>query len=317
MNRVFIYHHNDLDGITSGGIVYNNYKNFEEINIIPIDNYSQILDMNGISYGDIVYFVDYSFTNKDNINNLHKLVDRVGYDNIYWIDHHGSSLSIMEKEENKWMKDIKGIVYDGVCGAVLTYLFIISESKESAKNSITNFLNRYIGTLFDIIDIPEFIRYVNSWDIFKLDMPNTIEFKYGAESVYCTPAYHKFKYICNKDFSREINTQLIYDCISDGLKIKTYINHIDEEEIRQNAFETELEGYKVLAINRRGSSQMFGDLFGKYDMVCPFYYSGREKKWFYSLYTSKNIDTSKISEKFGGGGHKKASGFQLDKMIFK
>ena len=46
-----------------------------------------------------------------------------------------------------------------------------------------------------------------------------------------------------------------------------------------------------------------------------FVYNG--DKWKVSLYTKKDdIDVSIIAQKYGGGGHKKASGFRCDKLPF-
>jgi len=38
--------------------------------------------------------------------------------------------------------------------------------------------------------------------------------------------------------------------------------------------------------------------------------------WTYSMY-SKTVDVSNIAKKYGGGGHKGAAGFNMDKMGFE
>lgn len=41
------------------------------------------------------------------------------------------------------------------------------------------------------------------------------------------------------------------------------------------------------------------------------------KKWTVSLYSKKdNVDCSKIATKYGGGGHKKAAGFECYELPF-
>ena len=58
---------------------------------------------------------------------------------------------------------------------------------------------------------------------------------------------------------------------------------------------------------------MFGDLINEYDIAMLWNYDGSINAYTYSLYTVKdNIDTSLISQWYGGGGHPKASGFQND-----
>jgi nanoRNase/pAp phosphatase (c-di-AMP/oligoRNAs hydrolase) len=47
--------------------------------------------------------------------------------------------------------------------------------------------------------------------------------------------------------------------------------------------------------------------------MMPFCFDG--KQWTYSMYTLKDINVSEIAKKYGGGGHKKAAGFQSDKLL--
>jgi nanoRNase/pAp phosphatase (c-di-AMP/oligoRNAs hydrolase) len=47
--------------------------------------------------------------------------------------------------------------------------------------------------------------------------------------------------------------------------------------------------------------------------MMPFQFNG--KLWTVSLYTTKeHIDVSQIAKKRGGGGHKQAAGFQVQKI---
>ena len=48
----------------------------------------------------------------------------------------------------------------------------------------------------------------------------------------------------------------------------------------------------------------------------PFSFNGRNGTWKYSMY-SKTVDVSNIAKKYGGGGHKGAAGFNMDKLIFE
>ena len=81
------------------------------------------------------------------------------------------------------------------------------------------------------------------------------------------------------------------------------------------SFWTKFEGYKVIACNiGMVSSQLFDSIKEDYDIMMPFVYDG--KKWTVSLYTKKDIDVSVIAKKYGGGGHKQASGFQCSILPF-
>jgi nanoRNase/pAp phosphatase (c-di-AMP/oligoRNAs hydrolase) len=47
--------------------------------------------------------------------------------------------------------------------------------------------------------------------------------------------------------------------------------------------------------------------------MIQYYYQQKIKKWTVSIYTAKSdIDGSKISVLYGGGGHPAASGFSVD-----
>jgi nanoRNase/pAp phosphatase (c-di-AMP/oligoRNAs hydrolase) len=73
---------------------------------------------------------------------------------------------------------------------------------------------------------------------------------------------------------------------------------------------------KMSVIEGYGNSQLFGDHINEYDACCVFHIT-KNKKWQYSLYCANpNTDLSTIAELYGGGGHKNASGFHLDKKLF-
>jgi oligoribonuclease NrnB/cAMP/cGMP phosphodiesterase (DHH superfamily) len=80
------------------------------------------------------------------------------------------------------------------------------------------------------------------------------------------------------------------------------------------SFFVNFEGYKAIACNAGSvSSQLFDIVEEEYDIMMPFVFNG--KKWTVSLYTKKeNIDVSEIALKYGGGGHRKAAGFQCDTL---
>jgi hypothetical protein len=73
------------------------------------------------------------------------------------------------------------------------------------------------------------------------------------------------------------------------------------------AFETVMEGYKILVCNCPFfTSEIFGDRIKDYPFVAVYCYNGRT--WKVSLY-SENMDVVKFAEARGGGGHPRACGF--------
>ena len=85
------------------------------------------------------------------------------------------------------------------------------------------------------------------------------------------------------------------------------------------AFETEIDGLKCIAINKMlTNSKVFDSVWDntKYDTMLTF--GWRNGQWTVSLYSDRvDIDVSETAKKYGGGGHKGASGFQCTKLPFK
>lgn len=83
-------------------------------------------------------------------------------------------------------------------------------------------------------------------------------------------------------------------------------------------FETEIDGLKCLAINKMlSNSQLFDSVWDetKYDAMLMFGY--RKGQWHVSLYSTKeDVDVSVVAKKYGGGGHRGASGFQCAYPFF-
>lgn len=88
------------------------------------------------------------------------------------------------------------------------------------------------------------------------------------------------------------------------------------KEYTKLGFETEFEGHLCFAMNLgHCNSDYFKSLpNGKYDIFIPFVFDGDQ--YTVSLY-STDTDVSEIAKKYGGGGHKKASGFQCKELPFK
>lgn len=103
--------------------------------------------------------------------------------------------------------------------------------------------------------------------------------------------------------------------IETGKTISKYVEREYEQYRKAYAYESRIDGIKCLVVNRSCNSLIFGDLIKDYPIVAIWVYDGEKYK--YSIYSDKpDIDCSKIAERYGGGGHKGASGFISEKMIF-
>jgi hypothetical protein len=110
------------------------------------------------------------------------------------------------------------------------------------------------------------------------------------------------------------NEKLVKQIINDGLIVLKYQSQSNEFQCKKAAFEFEFNGLRAICLNGGGfNSDVFKSVYDEniHDIMIPFQFNG--KNWSFSLYTTKDdIDCSKIAKLYGGGGHKKASGFQID-----
>ena len=324
-----ICYHVDEDGNAAASIIYeylkkinkdNNAKYFFHRIDYTVDLATVI---NNVSAGGTVYFVDYSFSNRNNLEYILELAKN-GVE-IIWIDHHKTSIDVINGKEFPDIsldeyENIHYMIDDKCCGAQLCY--------EYAYNNLVK-----IGLIDELeypYTVPLYIKYVNSWDTWKHDMPDTLQFNYGIRAIEHTPRstfsliFNYNARILNKLFTVDDEVEsymkkFISRVISNGNVIASY-NKVDNKYFCDDFGFSFLiidninnKIYSCFAANRRGNSTMFGNLFNEYDIVIPFAFNG--EKYVYSFYTSKDdIDCSWIAkiigeiDNLGGGGHKKAAG---------
>lgn len=88
-----------------------------------------------------------------------------------------------------------------------------------------------------------------------------------------------------------------------------YQSHRDKL-LMQKSFVASILGFTAICCVGAYGSLAFESVYdeSKHDLMVGLSFDGKE--WGFSLRTTKeNIDVSFIAKKFGGGGHKKASGF--------
>lgn len=278
------FYHNDLDGRCAGSVVAKYENNYDQNDFYEIDyiiNLRQLVE--NIKDNETVYFVDYSFT-ENNKWALDYLINKGC--NLVWCDHHNSSIELINKYSE--YDEIKGIRKTGVSGAALTYMYLYN-------------------TEYD--NIPDFIKYVSDYDCWI--------YKYGENTTYFKLGMDTISHDALDNIWLElINISDLLEIINKGKLIKKYIDIDNAEYLNNYGYESEIEGYKCYVVNRKTNSWIFGKKYNEYPLVVVWAYNG--KKYSYSLYSSdKNVDCSKIAEKYGGGGHKGAAGFSCDKLIVK
>jgi oligoribonuclease NrnB/cAMP/cGMP phosphodiesterase (DHH superfamily) len=244
-------------------------------------NYDLVLDMNGVTKEDKLYFLDVVSQPYSIMQNL--LDD--GYD-VTICDHHASFLN------TKIHESAKGLCSTSFSGCELTWKFFF-EDKE----------------------MPTFVRYLGRYDIW--DKSNLMSwnstylpFQYGLRTFNTKPLVNKD--VWESLFSGDV--VFIENIINTGHKILSYTKKTNAESAEVNSFEAKLAGYDYNFIcmntNHRSSAALeavYNPI--KHDGMLVFSYG--PKGWGGSIYTTKDIDMSLIAVSLGGGGHKQACGFPI------
>lgn len=275
---ICFYHSADLDGHCSGALVKMKYPECKMYGI----NYGQDFPWDDIE-GEDVIMVDFCLQPFDDMLHIKEKAK-----NLIWIDHHKSSI----EESEHFYTEINGSRIDGIAACELTWEYF-----------------------FSIETIPTFVSLLGRYDVWDHQAdPRVLPFQYGMKQYDTDPSKDVM------DFWHSLfDTELVQRIVEDGSIILQYKGSEDEKYVKACAFETELEGYKCLAVNRMlTNSQLFDSIWDntKYDFMITF--GWRNGAWTVSIYTDKEgYDGSKISKKYGGGGHKQASGFQCDELPFE
>ena len=334
-----IFHHNDMDGKVGSCVWYEYFKTHRpDVNRIFTYEIDYIVKLEDISKDiypeDIVIFVDYSFSNDDNIEFLRSVVENGNI--VYWIDHHITSEQFLINEQHHkdsfiWHKNLYTYVFTGYCGALLSWLFI----RNMILHDIPNEDN-----------IPLFLQYVDSYDCWKMNMPDTDCFEYGMRTIDYSAKNIFRSYILDyaNPKNRRDKVDIFANCGNNGIftvrqrefvrkiiEIGATIKDYQEKEYTKMRNSMGFEVYiydngktiKGYAMNVMANSFAFGDLEEQYDFVMPY---NRKSNgiWKYSLYggSDPKIDCSKYAKLIGSidglsaGGHKGAAGFHTKQCIF-
>ena len=288
----------------------------------------------------VVYIVDLSFT-KESIQTLFEICEQAG--EVVWIDHHKSSIEAISDEDihqrlNSY-NNLKYFVNNDLCATVLCYLYFNGYLEDDAwerdnacstelmihynKNRNTIIIDGYITAQIPLFKFYSLVDHYDRWAFGDWEEP--LLFNSGAQSRNT----NIFAYFNKNDSQMSYNSRVwaliksstfIQSVINDGTVVENYKKQSYAFQRKANAYEGTIDGHKALIMNAFGNSQCFGNEINNYDLVCLWEYSGKHKKYTYSLYTAKeDVDCAKIASKYdpNGGGHKGASGFSSKELIFK
>ena len=284
------FHHNDNDGRCAASLISIIENNTNQDDFIEL-NYPEIFPTDLISEDEKVYIVDMSFT-ENTLDQIKSVMDKTK--NLIWIDHHKSSVDLIEKHPE--LGEIEGIVKDGTCGALLTYLY--THDKLEAFNNEED------------IEVPDYLLYVDDHDCWKKGIEDSKFFFLGTQATDTTALAPIWTELYNDELGVEEFVQI-------GKYIWAYLEQTYTTLREEAGYEIEVDGVKAFAINATGNSWVFGDLIKEYPFVIMWNYE--DGKYCYSFYSDKDsdFDCSKFAEKLGGGGHRNASGCSSKELLFK
>lgn len=276
---ICIYHSRDLDGYTSGAIVKRKYP---DCKLIGYD-YGQPIPWDEIPVGEKVIMIDVSLPMPE----MRSLAEKCQF-NLTWIDHHISAIN-----------DYKNYIGNGE-----SFLYPVLEDGIAACEGGWKYL-------FPKEDMPLAVRLLGEYDTWRNGDKERWEneilpFQFGMRRICKSPETFPIE-LLNSYAKLDV-----YEIIRSGQSILDYQRQQNERACKF-AFEYDFEGYKAICLNGGGfNSEAFKSAYdeSKHDLMMPFQFNG--KFWTVSLYTTKDIDCSVIAKSKGGGGHKKAAGFQVN-----
>lgn len=282
--KVFCYFHSDdLDGWSSSAIVNKKHKNDD----IEFYGYNYEDDIKLVKGYDIVYMVDCSTTSENMkflINNNKKFV---------WIDHHEKKIWQVIEDIND---DILGLrdKTNQHSACVLTWKYLY-------KNK----------------PVPTILKYIEDVDLWKWEMKNTDEITTSLDLDCKTERDMLEKYLDNDVWNSVINI-----IIENGIK---YINMRKQQikQIMKNVVFVSWEGFRTAVVNTPIHKSHTGDaILKKYMNINIVLIWSYNKDTVSCSLRSSDVDVSKIADKYGGGGHRLASGFRCNlgmirKIIYK
>jgi len=238
-------------------------------------NYGETLPWNIITAEDTVYMVDFSLEPIDRMVHLDRKCKQ-----LIWIDHHASSIN----DAAEVGFDPPGIRRIGTAGCELTWEYTYPDEP-----------------------IPYIIKHLGRYDVWDHSDTDTLPIQYG---MLMEDTSHENNQVWNKVIDNNIHFK--DEILDRGNIIYPYQMKMYKEYADSYAFDATIENLRAIVINQgRCSSLAFESVWDdtKYDVMIS--YACKGDKVSISAYTPKgsSIDASELAGKFGGGGHKDASGW--------
>lgn len=278
--HLVLYHGSDLDGVFSAALVIKYYGE-NNVRCLPV-NYGMEFPYEQIDDDTkIVWVVDFSFDDK--MNEIAQKLQLDYHIILKWIDHHESAI-----RKNPNANYINGTRSIGIGACELVYRYLYGDEAIS--------LIKYLST-YDVWDKERF-----SWYLIT-------NIQYGVRARVGLDVSKAVDLL-----SKTMNPTFIHDLATEGKVILDWTDQVNEGYVKCSAFEGTICGVKAVFMNTNVfNSNVFKSYEGEYEVMVPFRYEKNGLVRF-SIYADNNdkVNCAEMAERFGGGGHAGAAGFQLD-----
>jgi oligoribonuclease NrnB/cAMP/cGMP phosphodiesterase (DHH superfamily) len=304
--NVVIYHHHDQDGYLAATIANEALDNGLRDIRFAVGSYNTQEDRDNqhlLEWADLIYVLDYTLTWEFMLKYREKII---------WIDHHISKMEHAEHLETEWGITFAGVREIGKSGCLLAWEWFNGPGGH----------------------IPKVVQLVNDRDVWEWKFGDDTAAFHEASSLSLTN--YKFwrgmlvgeeGYVatleegkCNKTSMRReflSSDDSVDHQVFHGHEYLPYIRNLVDEYNKQFAWEGTFEGYPVVFLN--GSKTMSGELHKRLrddhqDVAFAVVFMFEQNDVRVGLYRQDHLDApdlSKISSKYGGGGHAPAAGFMI------
>jgi oligoribonuclease NrnB/cAMP/cGMP phosphodiesterase (DHH superfamily) len=272
-----IYHHPCLDGISSALVVKKFVKKFMgENEVIYKPRSIKSGPPNDLS-GKNVLICDYSYKKKDML----KIIEQAN--KVLVIDHHKTA------EKDLLEIDSKYKIFDmSHSGAVLTWNYFYPD-----------------------VPTPLFLQYIEDHDIWKKELPNTDAFQSYLRTLPLE--FSSFEHYLEDNYA-------VLDDIDKGIAYSQLNQFYIKDATKWVTPKFSRIGKKFYLVGYVNTSILKSEIGNealkecpKLDFTAPYSINDKTNNTSFSLRsTNEHVDTSKIAGKFGGGGHRNASGVRFE-----
>lgn len=282
-DTVVLYHKNCLDGIAAAWVAWQFFN--READLIAVQYGNKFEEMFGNNFenliGKNVYCLDFSF-DREVVKHL------AGICNFILLDHHNTAARALE-----------GLVCTDILNLPVTAndiphqsLLVVDEKFSGAMLAWKFFYPNY--------EAPWGIRFVQDRDLWQWAYEDTRAWTSAAFSYEKT--VENFNALIERDPS---------SVIAEGANLaRVQANNV--AIVAKSARRFVLDGYDVPIVNCNAFlASDIGALLGKGEPFVVLYVDGHKERQFSLRTSSKEILVNEIAERFGGGGHPEAAGFQI------